>query len=390
MEIKATWGLGSFKKKITHSLEKVIAERRMLGLKVPEDFEVRLKYSGDDRAGAYTCLEDSLPVITINVLQSAAEAFNGKDRDDICQLNWYFDITKHILDDEKEVLDAMRHPVKVINGYEHSVGKKELDALKKALHEDGRKYSSDKDKIIKNARKARQILKAIRPKLVQRFERLRLSQTNLRHEMDHAAFCGARIDMDYREILECQYLLKELNEAECFEQIAKIQDKLLRKSAERGVIAEARGLFFDCVPYNQWGIVDYGKIKKRVYSFFQNNYIEGIIPAEIILPSLLWKYYPSATLTRETEDYLKLIVYSQAGVEKANDIVVKTANVNFDWANKILYDEIPKWKKLYAENAAAAVVAIGNAFKDDPSRFRKADEKATTFWQYISILAGSK
>jgi len=391
MEIKAAWGLGKLKQKVKHDLEKVLGERRKLGLAVPEDVEVRLRYSSNNSEFAFACLENLVPVITINLLQSTAQRFKGEEKDALNTLSWYFDITRHILDDDNEVLAAMRHPVKVICSYENSVGKKELQSIKQDLEDNGRKYSSEKNQIIKNAKKARKIFRKIKPKIERRFAKLSMSESSLRHEIDHAAFFKSAIDTNYRENVESELMLSDIAEQESYEQLAKIQNKMLTLSTERDVLIESRALFFDCIPFNHWELVDYEKVKKKVYSFFQYNYIESVIPAEVILPAMISKYAVKKAFTAETAEYLKKLVYFQAGdICKAKDIVIKTPGVDFNIANQIFYAEIPHWKQQYAWNATAAIDAIGDALRDDPARFKKADLEARTFSHYLKILKGGK
>ena len=89
-------------------------------------------------------------------------------------------------------------------------------------------------------------------------------------------------------------------------------------------------------------------------------------------------------MDRQTSNYLFAIVNRQRESPNAMRYVVRPEKVNYDVANRILYQELPEWKNRFAANGRTAVEAIGNAYRNNPSRLREAN-KARTFKEFIEL-----
>lgn len=394
MEINATRGLGALKTKVKFDLEKAVEERKSLGLTVPEDFRVGIRYYNDTNTAACATMDNNMPYLGINVLSSVYKNYKGKLDKDISFLMNYFDNSRELFinTDESIILDMMFHPVNVISELENSFRKKEFENLKKRSEMHGRKYTSYKKEAIDSAHDARKLLRVLNPVIKDKFSKTRLSASGIRHELDHLDMFSSKICKRFYDNigLEKKADDKFKNDKKSSNEYAKIAKKTLKSRSEDYLLMEIKGLFFDNVPFNAWNRVDYEDVKRKVYGRFEFNYIEGAL-VESIVESLIKMHSPDLKFTVDTANYIRMVMLGSSFLNlHADRYGAERTKINYTIANKIMYEEIPEWKKIFAKNAEEATDAVGCAFKQDHSRFNKANKNAETFNQYIHILKSKK
>ena len=99
------------------------------------------------------------------------------------------------------------------------------------------------------------------------------------------------------------------------------------------------------------------------------------------LVSVAWS---EGQMDRQTSNYLFNIVNRQRESPNAMRYVVRPEQVNYDVANRILYQGLPEWKNRLATNGQTAVNVVGNAYRDNPSRLKEAN-RARTFQEFMEL-----
>ncbi|MBW3012342.1 hypothetical protein KY311_04100 [Candidatus Woesearchaeota archaeon] len=393
MEIKAAWGLGKLKPKVKHDLEKVLHERRRLGLGVPENVEVRINYYNDDcNAAAKAFLEGDTPVVDVNVLNTQAASFSDAECDKGTEgIKLYFSLSREIFGDydEEWILEAMKHPVNTIEAFEEELGPRKLARLKRDFNERGKKYSKSKFNAIKFAKPVRRMFRELKPKIDEKFLGIRVSDTELRHEVDHIDFMQSKIAKKLDALVEKEAKLRRLvknGETKYVAELHKTQTALLRAGSEENVIAEIRALFFDQVPMNRWAGRDYERLEATVYEKFDEMYMNGPLTQEI-LETLIAMRITVPEFSKDTENYVRRMVHiSTCQPEEAAKYRPDAGKINYPTAKEILRKELPFWQSEYEINAMIAAIAVSRALEEDSSRLKRADETAETFKDYILVL----
>ena len=216
------------------------------------------------------------------------------------------------------------------------------------------------------------------PRIEAAFETADLS--SLRHEMDHVDFFGSPLYLDYhsrgKKAGELGQRLHTSKDKSVSVEYAQANMKVLGAMAKVVPLLEVRALFFNYVKPNEWDRADFEDLKRKVYGNFVSGYVEGGLPEDMLdkLVSVAWS---EGQMDRQTSNYLFNIVNRQRESPNAMRYVVRPEQVNYDVANRILYQELPEWKNRFATNGRTAVDVVGNAYRDNPSRLKKTNKTHT-------------
>ena len=385
MKIVATRGLECLTDRVESDLEKVLEERDMLGLSYPGDFNVKVGYyMGSCMASAF--VEDSMPTIQLNTLPIVFERFNNKEKDYAHKIISYFDVAQELFHDCEEdlVLNLMEHPLKTINEVEGDFGKKGLKEFKESFGDMYKKYRSA---VIKYAKDARLASREVFPKIISVLDNTGFTSSPLRHEMDHLDMYHTRLNKDYYAIEQRLGELKNeiwSGDSETIKEYKRLSRKFIDMKTKVVVIEEIRAAFFDQIKMGEWMKIDYEEVKRKVYGWFHNSYIINNFQKDI-LECTLGDMTGLKDLGKNTINYLRRLTLEHEGNAGSGKYHEDRTKVDYNIANKILFEDIPTWQMRFAQNAAFATEAIGNAFRDDPTRFQEAN-KARSFDEYLRIL----
>jgi len=376
--------------KVESDLEVAVKEREKLGLTIPEDYQVCITFYNSENAKATAQGTSSGSIICVNALRTAMEQLDEQDRNKLSGLTYYFDITRTFLRDESWIRASIEDPVKTLGDFEKAFKSEQIFQIyKEGCKARGREYDSYKDFTIKNAEKAKKTLEELMPSIKEGFKKADLS---LRHELDHSAFFTSQIYKDFNSKLaltkQLQHKLGIEKDQSVSKELAKANMEVLKAKVEIEPLLEPRALFFTHVKPDEWDKADFEKVKNKVYGNFLLSYIERAFPQDILDP-LVSQKWSNGEMDTATSMFLFYTVNLQR--QSANSIayVIQPEKVNYNIANKVLYQELPEWKAKLAKNARTAVEAIGNAYKEKPSRLKEANN-SKTFEEFIEICKGGK
>ena len=119
-----------------------------------------------------------------------------------------------------------------------------------------------------------------------------------------------------------------------------------------------------------------------------NKFIKGYVNDEfldMIVGCVLLQEQAEGNMNKATSNYISGTAKIPKKLEEANKDLVKPEGVNPEVADRVLYEELPKWQKKFADNAVKTTEASINAMVNNPQGFEKA-RSAKTLDQYISLL----
>jgi len=388
MKVQARKELEGLLSRVELELDTTLKERRKLDLSVPKNYDIFVTFYNSQGAKAQAQLTNSTPLICVNVAPLIIDQLKEEYREKLGRVMYYFDIVRDFLGNPPEdaIFSVIRHPVKAIRQFEESFPSQEaLREYQDFFRERGTDYQFYKKITIKNAKLIRETIKEMLPRIQAAFKTADLS--SLRHEMDHVDFFSSPMYSDYhskrKKAVELGQRLHILKDKSVSKEYACANMEVLDCMVESIPLLEVRALFFNYIKPDEWDKTDFNDVKRKVYSNFIYGYIEGGLPEDVLdkLVSVAWS---EGRMDRQTSNYLFAIVNRQRESPNAMRYVVRPEKVNYDVANRILYQELPEWKNRFAANGRTAVEAIGNAYRNNPSRLREAN-KARTFKEFIEL-----
>lgn len=370
--------------KVESDLEKTIQEREKLGLSIPKDYNVFITFYNAEKADATAALTDSGPIICVNALKTAQYQFQGKEAEKLERISYYFDITRTLLGDERWILSVIHKPEETIKQFEQAFkSEKSFQKYKEDFNTRGRTYEEYKKFATENAEKTKQVLYDTLPKIKEAFNKADLS---LRHEMDHIDFFTSQLFLEYNSKLKNAKKLKHrlhiLGDKSVSKEYAKANMEMLKSKVEVEPITEPRAFFFDFIKPDEWNKANFEEVKKSVSGNFL-AYIEHVFPQDILDPIVSQKW-STGDMDTATSMFLFYIVNKQRRSANSQAYITQPEKVNYKLANQIIFKEIPKWKLKLAKNSEKTIEAIGNAYKENPSRLKEANN-AKTFEEFIEI-----
>jgi len=373
--------------KVESELEKVLEEREKLGLSIPKDYQIFLNFYNAEGADATAQKTDKGSIISVNALKTVAYQFKGKEEEKLVKLANYFDITRTFLGHENWIFSIIHNPEETMKNFEQAFkSEKALQAYKEGFKTRGRTYEEYKQFASENAEPAKKALYELLPKIKDAFKKADLS---LRHEIDHADFFNSQIYSDsytkLKRSKELQYRLHTLGDKSVSKEYAKANMETLKSKIETEPIIEPRAFFFDYIKPDEWDKTNYEEVKKKIFGKFL-LYIEHVFPRDI-LDTLVSQKWSKGEMDTATSMFLFYTVNNQMQSANSAAYVVQPEKVNYKTANQILFKEIPEWKLKLAKNAEKTIEAIGQAYKEKPSRLKQANE-AKTFEEFINTCKG--
>jgi hypothetical protein len=389
MGVKTRKEFERFSKKVESELEVTLQERRDLGLSVPSNYSAFITFYNSEGALATANFNNGNPQICVNVAPQVQDYLSPYDQKGLLLARHYFDIARDFIGNpqEEEIFKLMENPRLYFRKLEKRFpSKKELKKCKDFFKDRGKTYESYKQWVMKGAQPIREIIQVLLPEMESAFERTDL--VSLRHEIDHLDFFDSNLYLDfYSKMTKAQELQIKLHlrrDRSSSEEYALANMGVLEKMAEVIPLSEVRALFFNYLPRGNWDKIDFKKIKSAVSQHFSEGYIEGNLPEGILdkLVSLSWS---EGEMDRQTSNYLFKKVNEQIQSPNASRYIFCPEKVNECVANKILNQELPKWKNLFAKNTETAIEVVGNAYRDNPQKLGKTRD-AKTFQEFIEIL----
>lgn len=391
MKVWARKELEGLSRKLESGLEATLEERDRLGLSIPQKYDTFVTFYNAQSARAQAQLTDSTPIICVNVAPLVIDQLKEEDRERLGKVMHYFDIVRDFLGNphEEMVFSVAEHPIRTIKQFEESFGsEKALREYQDFFKERGTDYKSYKKFARRNAKFVREAVRDLLPRIEVAFETADLS--SLRHEIDHVDFFDSPLYLDYysrgKKAGELGQRLHVGKDKSASKEYARANMEVLEAMAEVVPLLEVRALFFNYVKPNEWDKTDFDDVKRNVYGNFVSGYVEGGLP-EDMLDKLVSVEWSKGQMDRQTSNYLFNIVNRQRESPNAMRYVIRPEQVNYDVANRILYQELPEWKNRFATNGQTAVEFVGNAYRDKPSKLREAN-RARTFQEFMELCGG--
>jgi hypothetical protein len=381
-------GLEELIPKVEAEVQKFLEERKTLQLSTPEDFLIYLNHYSHEHALA-GALYAQTPLIVLNALKMTSYQLEGEDKQKINRILQYFDATRPFFVHESWILHSLQNSEDPIKTFEQKAfpDPARLQGFKEGFKTRGRTYEEYEKYILENVGTINKYILELMPKIKEEFKKSDLY--TLRHEIDHLDFYTSPIFIEhngkYQKATRLQQELESGNTS-VSKEYAQSKLELLKSTTEIVPLLEARAWFFNFVPISQWDKGNFEELKGKVYHEFWSQYIEASLPPKII-ETLIAQKWSKGEMDTATSNFLFHTVSLQSQSANSKAYIVEPEKVNYDIANKVLYQEIPEWKAKLAQNARTAVEAIGNAYRDQPSRLKEANS-AKTFEEFIEKCKG--
>lgn len=367
--------------RLIKDLEVALRERGDMGLSVPQEFDVRLRFyepGSKPHSDANTRTVGSKPSVTISALPESLNYLGGENRKAVKTVMSFFDLTRRFIsfdteflpgpegidgdNDEYVVILTMREPERTIRYLEDTAPEGRLAAYKDSLKKRRQDFDALKEKVIRTAKPAEESLARLAPVLQDLFSSVGFGST--RHEMDHVDFSTSAIYEDLHQSLE-----------------GGVNPQTLAKFSQAKTLSEVRALFFDHVPLNSWGEADMRSVEETVVAHYADEYINSPKYSEAVVGMVLKA--DNTTIDDDTANYISGAIDRRS---RNGRFKFDPAKVDYRVAGKILHDQLPLWRIATRANAEIAAEAIGNAYRDDPRRLRAANG-ARSFQEFIEFCA---
>jgi len=399
-------------------IEEALEERSKLGLSTQDDFEVDLAYYRGPYTGGMVQRRDGKNRLVINALALAARHFSEYFPEETKMLksaagyiHSYHLLGKALfvdpfesfpkLMDEDFLIPLLLNTKRKLKKYEKNLGSEGKSILEDMEKQKGRTYKKTKKTLMEKANDALLAAEFLVPSIIKVYSLV--GSPVIRHELDHICFKASRIgrlyskrkDANSRTNSEYEQATKRKNRRKKARLERELEQICLDETYSHlpfsDVLMETRALFFNVVPENEWETIDYDEVADKVDKTFCRKYVEE----EFYLRGLdcLVDTDPFlANINRTTIDTRNYVYYEAnrrinrpeakqyAGFDKSK--------VNYAVASEILDKKLPEFQERLRENGRLAINAIAKAFKEDVTRFVKADTEAATFDEYLAICNG--
>src|SRR3989344_922166 len=396
MEITARKGLESLIPKLETMVADILQERRDLDLVVPSDFSTIIEYNTGEGSAAEAMSSPQGSSIHINTVPLVMPKLNKKELKIAQGIMYYITTCQDLMGGSREeaVMGFIENPKGMFERYESAFeeAKKEnrgpgLEGVKEFLAQRGRTYDDYKSFIIKKAPKARRYLKRMASIIGEKIDNAGLDE--LRHEMDHVAiFESPMFGQLYRKNREVNNLLNNFmsnRSKENSQKLGRAKMQELKLIAGENPISEIKAFFFNYIPMGKWKEADFDKVRAMVLERYLRSYVVGN-QVESIVESLVARKWAQGQMDRQTSNYIFRAATERIGSVAAERYVVELKDVDYKIAAQVLYKELPEWQARFARNAQRAVEVIGNAYKEDPSRLKRANQ-ARTAEEFLELAA---
>ena len=379
--------LGSIAEKVDSELKSAICERKELNLSTADDYSLRIGMFS--LGGAYASIrknEDS-KILQVNVLPIAAENMSGEKKETAFFIMRYMNLLMNTLVgiEEKAMYQIMEFPDETLSEIENDC---QFSNYLKAFEAQGSDYKASKEQIISASNDVKDAVRELLPEIERAF--LASENLHIRHELDHLSFISSEV---YKKCERAKNgldaLLLENNPDDKMKRNARNRkNDFLHALSEEMPILETRAMFFDFIAPGKWGETDFEKIKNKVNAYFNSGYIEtGRVP-QMVAFALAAEAEFSGKINHATREYVKNMAEYESGKNNPTINNLDFESVDYRKAQRLLNCELPKWKRIFSENAKTASDAAGNAFRSNPHLLSLA-ESASGLLEYARICNGN-
>lgn len=386
---------GNVKKSLDEHVEDALKEREDLGLSVPRNFSTYVAFHGGKGSMAQTVPQKPDPIVKINLSPFLYEAGEEKYNKNLDQVEEYFGVAQEFFNDpgEKIIFSFLENPKETISNFEEFFDKDSLEKRKDFFNSRGNSYESYKEFLVHNAPAVKQFIEEISPKFKSSLENSENFRNSVRHELDH-------VDLFQSNLFEKIYWRPLKNVSKWGNRFRSNEKKMnslmyamsksafLSSNSKSNPLMESRAMFFNHINPGEWEKAEYDEIKGKITDEYLNNYVDGNLQ-ELMLDNIMPLYWSMGKMDRQTSNYLYLRVNHLAGSENMARYSPDLSKVNYKVANKILYEKFPMWKKEFANSLEKTAEFIGDAYKEDPSRLKRANN-AKSFKDFLKYAKGKK
>lgn len=385
MAIQALEGLERLRPKVDAEIHAALSERESLGLGVPAEFDVILGLYGDGGTEE-AATENGKQFIWVNAIPLAAEHCSGSLQKTADFLSDYFTIMRRVVDFEEE-----SHLVRSLQDHRSmrtllssaSFSPSLQDHLAFAAYEE-EMHPERKALLLNQAPLVRKKLGRLPTELAQA-KNIRLS---LRHELDHLQFyrspwyVGHEANEEAAITRAADAFARERT-PETLRAYADAKSQYLIALSTLDAALEARGLFFNHVPFGKWKTTDMSGVATRVCDWFRDVYVDGFYAATIV-DTLAAQALSTGELGEKEARYLfARLVDDREGTRPITDCGVPSG---YKVTERILHTDLPAWRQVFLENGKAAADAIGQAYTQNPATLKETD-RATSFTHFIELCS---
>ena len=381
-------GLENLVIRIESGLIDALREREQLGLSVPQRPKINVMfYQGRNRL-AFANDQGGERTMGVNTAVLWQPLLSERERSDLESVMRYFDVARELIREpsEETILLLMNDPESILGSMESSMSVGALDRRKNYLSMRGTTYEQYREILVRDAHQVRDTLAHLLP----RFEQLApdVNLSFIRHELDHIDFYSAPFSIHhnsrYERAVKAGVVFRERGDDASRHEYARARMEFLGSKALSRPLLEARAMFFDLIKPGMWDRVDYDVVGSNVLWRFLKNYVEDSL-VEDLVDTLTLCALNRGRMSAQTAQYVQQTTsYQRLDEGAVNRYNIWPPEVDFSEANRILYCEIPYWKAKMADMAGEATEVFAAAYRDDPSRLKRA-MVARTPEEYIAL-----
>ncbi len=381
-------GLEDLTLRIESGLTDALREREQLGLSVPPRPRLKVMFYRTRNEKAFATVRGSERTIGINTAALWQPLLDEGERSDLETVMRYFDVARELIakPSEETILSLLNAPEPVLSALESSMSEDALKRRQNYLSMRGTTYEQYREEIVRNAHEVKDTLAQLLPG----FEKLapNVDLSFIRHELDHIDFFSApfsAVHLARKERADRTWTaFKQEEDALSRHEYAEALIDCLGSTTVSLPLLETRALFFDTIEPCRWDDADYDAAGSTVLWRFLTNYVEDLF-LENLADTLTFYALHIGQMNVQTAHYVhQTTSYQRLDVIAAQRYDIWPPEVDFKEANRILYSEMPFWKAAMAHTAVDAVEVFAQAYRDDPSRLKRA-MVARTPEEYLSL-----
>lgn len=351
---------------LERKIDEAMAERKSLGMTYPKKFNVEGVISTGEEARG---IASSSNVMYLDLLHICSNLY-ASDFDSISD---YVKQVALIAPNIFFIHRALRFPLQYVAFCESRDTSKFVEEFSKRFDSEGFNYDEFKQTAQENANRLEEILAEIRPNMVNMLE-----ETNtIRHELDHLDFHGSVL------YFEASRWIQEFGNEIYWHEATRIpeKNKILVGASSKGMLVdilltpliETRAYYFSSVPPNGFSSFDFEAAKKYV-----NDYLNETI----------MRTYSKTFLSYVFNDEK---ARKNVNIETAKEVLKRTKGKPYQEseAEERMYGHLMNVLNYCKEMTKPIIQVVGEAFRDDPTRFTRANRVAS-FGEYFDICRSSE
>jgi hypothetical protein len=365
MEIKARQELMPFVPKVRTSLEAAIAERRELGLSVPENLRVEVCFYHDESASASVGLyEDLVPRLTVNVGPILLGKLKEPEHTKLCELIKFFDAVRPYLRFEEDIFAAIKNPMAAIRDIRQKIGDEEFARYEDMFDKIGKGARTYRRFTTNFSKHMRRYFREIVPSMIEGFEQVDLNI--LRHELDHADIVTSTLNRKYLDsVVGREEIHSGKSESATLENYAQSCHEHLEAMITALPVVEMRAMFFDFIPIGRFRESNLDEVGEKILNRFSKEYICDFY-IERMAEDIIAPYWARGEMDRQTSNFLFRSIHTSAQSSKRFAYTFDPKKVNFTLAKRITEEIRDVQSRMYAVSREV-IRALVRGYKEDPS-----------------------